>query len=114
MELMAKTTPGCRVVLQLDTRIALEAIILNRLQLIPKARRQEWLRGLLVQGFRQECQALQGMSGGRTSPPAMAFAPRLDGPMKSSVVSPVAAPVAQPPAVATTGKPFAALGKVIG
>ncbi len=114
MELMAKTTPGCRVVLQLDTRIALEAIILNRLQRIPENRRQEWLRGLLVQGFRQECQALQGMSGGRASLPAMAFASRLDGPMKSSVVSPVAAPVAQPPAVATTGKPFAALGKVIG
>ena len=111
---MAKTTPGCRIVLQLDTRIALEAIILNRLQLIPKARRQEWLRGLLVQGFRQECQALQGMSGRRTSPPAMAFAPRLDGPMKSSVVSPVAAPILQPSTNGAANKPFAALGKVIG
>ena len=111
---MAKATPGHRIVLQLDPRVALEAIILNRLQLIPKARRQEWLRGLLVQGFRQECQTLQGMSGGRTSSSSMAFAPRLNGPMKSSVVSPVAALVAQSPAAGTTSKPFAALGKVIG
>ena len=51
---VAKARSGERVVLQLDTRIALEAIILNRLERIPKARRQEWLRGLLVQGFRQE------------------------------------------------------------
>ena len=33
---MAKTKPGTRVAFQLDTRIALEAIILNRLQLIPE------------------------------------------------------------------------------
>jgi hypothetical protein len=111
---MAKTKPGYRVALQLDTRIALEASILNRLQLIPQARRQEWLRGLLVQGFRQECQTLQGASGGRESQPAMAFVPRLDGAMKSSVVSPEAAPVAQLPAAVTNSKPFAALGKVIG
>jgi len=111
---MAKTKPGYRIALQLDTRIALEAIILNRLQLIPQARRQEWLRGLLVQGFRQECQALQGMADVRKTQPAMAFAPRLDGPMKSAAVNPVTAPVEPLPAAGTNSKPFAALGKVIG
>ena len=111
---MARTTPGCRVAVQLDTRIALEAIILNRLQLIPKARRQEWLRGLLVQGFRQECQALQGMSGGRTSPPAMTFAPLPAEPMKSKAVTQATAPLEALPAAGTNRKPFAALGKVIG
>ena len=48
-----------RVVLKLDSRVALEAIILNRLERTPKGRRQEWLRGLLVGGFRFECQILQ-------------------------------------------------------
>jgi hypothetical protein len=59
---MAKAKPGHRLVLQLDPRIALEAIILNRWERIPTTRRQEWLRGLLVQGFRSECQVLLGAS----------------------------------------------------
>ena len=111
---MAKTKPGTRIAVQLDTRIALEAIILNRLQRIPANRRQEWLRGLLVQGFRQECQALQGVSKENEKPPAMAFTPRLAGAMKGPAVTPVVTQSLQSPAVRTTDKPFAALGKVIG
>ena len=111
---MAKTKPGTRVAFQLDTRIALEAIILNRLQRIPENRRQEWLRGLLVQGFRQECQALRGTTDERQKPPAMAFASRPEGAMKYSSVNPVVAPIAPPPAGNGVDKPFAALGKVIG
>lgn len=111
---MARTTPGSRIALQLDTRIALEAIILNRLQLIPKARRQEWLRGLLVQGFRQECQALQGVQTERASPPAMTFASQPAGRLKGKAVTPATAPVAPLPAIGTNTKPFASLGKVIG
>ncbi len=110
---MTKTKPGCRVVLQLDNRIALEAIILNRLERIPKTRRQEWLRGLLVQGFRQECQALRGTMDERQKPPAMTFVTRPEGAMKYSSVNPVVAPIA-PPAGGGADKPFAALGKVIG
>ena len=110
---MAKTKPGTRVAFQLDTRIALEAIILNRLQRIPESRRQEWLRGLLVQGFRQECQALRGTTDERHKPPAMALASRPEGAMKYSSVNPVGAPIA-PPAAGRADKPFAALGKVIG
>ena len=56
---MAKAAVGKRIVLQLDTRVRFEALILNRLERVPKGRRQEWLRGLLVQGFRYECQTLQ-------------------------------------------------------
>ena len=110
---MAKTKPGTRVAFQLDTRIALEAIILNRLQRIPESRRQEWLRGLLVQGFRQECQALRGTTDERQKPSAMAFACRPEGAMKYSSVNPVVTPIA-PPAGGGADKPFAALGKVIG
>ena len=110
---MAKTKPGARVAFQLDTRIALEAIILNRLQRIPEGRRQEWLRGLLVQGFRQECQALRGTTDARQKPAAMAFASRPQGATKHLSVNPVVAPIA-PPAGSGADKPFAALGKVIG
>ena len=111
---MAKTKPGTRVAFQLDTRIALEAIILNRLQRIPENRRQEWLRGLLVQGFRQECQALRGTTDERQKPPAMAFASKPDGSMKYASVNRVVAPIASPPARSGADKPFATLGKVIG
>lgn len=107
---MAKTKPGSRIALQLDTRVALEAIILNRLQRIPANRRQEWLRGLLVQGFQQECQALRGMSDGRKDPPAMALTPRLAGARKGLAVT----PVVPSRAASKSDKPFAALGRVIG
>ena len=110
---MAKTKPGMRVAFQLDTRIALEAIILNRLQRIPESRRQEWLRGLLVQGFRQECQVLRETADERRKPPAMAFAYKPEDAMKTSSVNPVVAPIT-PPAGSGADKPFAALGKVIG
>ena len=111
---MAKTKSGIRVALQLDTRIALEAIILNRLQRIPANRRQEWLRGLLVQGFRQECQALRGTMDETHQAAAMAFAPRLKGTMTSSTDNPMVVPDAPSSVAGSIGKPFAALGKVIG
>ena len=111
---MAKTKPGMRVALQLDTRIALEAIILNRLLRITANRRQEWLRGLLVQGFRQECQALRGTMDETQQPAGMAFTPRLKGTMTSSSDNPMALPNTPSPAAGSTGKPFAALGRVIG
>ena len=113
---MAKTQPGVRVTVQFDPRMALEAIILNRLERIPRTRRQEWLRSLLVQGFRLECQALRGApeDNGRRS--AMCFTPGRVG-----VSYRPASPRAEPPAPSTRStevkdcdKPFAALGKVIG
>jgi hypothetical protein len=104
-------------VLHLDTRITLEVIILNRLERIPQARRQEWLRGLLLQGFRVECQALRATSSEAT-PGLATRTNRFNLSVKRSPVctaDPESTVVEMTPSlVATSEKPFAALGKVIG
>lgn len=41
----------------------LERLLLTRLSLIPKARRQEWLRGLLVSGYLAERRTERAASG---------------------------------------------------
>ena len=114
---MAKTKPGRRLVVQLDPRIALEAIILNRWERIPTTRRQEWLRGLLVQGFRSECQTLRGAPDDVKRHPIMAFKNRMTGELPKTVSLPEQAPVVvkgKPAQANAASKPFAALGKVIG
>jgi hypothetical protein len=126
---MAKSAGGKRIVLQLDPRVAFEALILNRLERIPEGRRQEWLRGLLVQGFRQECQSLRVVvdevdsqpmrpSQGHvasTRQPRTAFAAWLTQPIASSNAAARMRPVAvEENTEATQGKPFAGLRKVIG
>jgi len=107
---------GTRLTLQLDTRIALEAIILNRIERVPARRRQEWLRGLLVQGFRAECQLLRTAAVERENSQPMAFSRWLvvDSPVQpknSPSTASSALPIANP---AINGKPFAGLGRVIG
>ena len=114
---MAKANPGQRIAMQLDPRITLEAIILDRLERIPKTRRQEWLRGLLVQGFRSECQALRGASDDAIRRPTAGLKSRKAGEMQKPfcLTEPQPAVVTVTPSpVATAVKPFAALGKVIG
>lgn len=125
---MAKSTAGKGVALQLDPRVAFEALILNRLERIPQARRQEWLRGLLVQGFRQECQSLrlvqdevvpQSMrppqGGVSTRQPRTAFAAWLAQPSAPPATETETTPVAvEVNNAAGEGKPFAGLRKVIG
>ena len=126
---MAKPTAGKRIALLLDLRVTFEALILNRLERIPEGRRQEWLRGLLVQGFRQECQSLrvaqgevdpqpmrppqkQGIS---TRQPRTAFATWLAQPVAPPAAESEATPVAvEANPTAGQGKPFAGLRKVIG
>ncbi len=126
---MAKAAGGKRVVLQLDTRVALEALILNRLERVPEGRRQEWLRGLLVQGFRYECQSLriaqdeldprqierpQG-HGVSTRKPKSAFAAWLAEPVSQPDTTTRTLPVAvEANSAGGQGKPFAGLRKVIG
>ena len=103
--------------LQLDERIALEAIILNRRERIPATRRQEWLRGLLVQGFRSECQALRGKPDIVNRSPTMAFKNRMVGESQKSGSHPEPEPTVvkvKPSQASSASKPFAALGKVIG
>ena len=114
---MAKTKPGRRLVLQLDPRIALEAIILNRWERIPTTRRQEWLRGLLVQGFRSECQTLRGAPDDVKRRPTMVFKNRMTGELPKTVSLPEPEPTVakvKPSQSSPASKPFAALGKVIG
>lgn len=55
---------GRNIALKLDPRMALEALILNRLGRLPRTRRPEWLRGLLVQGFVSECRMLRTVEPG--------------------------------------------------
>ena len=114
---MASAKHVHRLVLQLDLRIALEAIISNRVERIPATRRQEWLRGLLVQGFRSECQALRGAQDDEIRSPTTVFTNwRAGGSQKSaSRPEPEAAVVKGKPSQANAAsKPFASLGKVIG
>ena len=61
----------------LDMRVALEALLVNALEKSPSARRQEWLRRVLIQGFRAECQGLRALM---TDGPGVATdLPRLQG-----------------------------------
>lgn len=48
-----------RLTILLDTRVPLEAMLLNRCQRLPPSRRRDWLRNLLLTGFRGECQAIK-------------------------------------------------------
>lgn len=125
---MAKSTGGKRIALQLDPRVAFEALILNRLDRIPEGRRQEWLRGLLVQGFRQECQSLRVVQDKvdpqtmrppqelvSTRQPRTAFAAWLAQPVASPDTATKMTPVAvEANTAAGQGKRFAGLRKVIG
>lgn len=47
------------IALKLDRRVPMEAMVLNRLHQLPTARQQDWLRQLVLQGFRNECQLLR-------------------------------------------------------
>ena len=114
---MAKAQPGKRVVLQLDPRVALEAIILNRHRQLPVNRRQEWLRGLLVQGFRSECQTLRGAPDDTKHRPTTTFKNRMTGELPKTVSLRVPEPAVvkgMPSQANAASKPFATLGKVIG
>lgn len=126
---MAKSIEGKRINLQLDPRVAFEALILNRLERIPEGRRQEWLRGLLVQGFCQECQSLRVVQdeidpqamrppqgrGVSTRQPRTAFAAWLAQPAAPPATATKTTPVAvEANTAAGQGKPFAGLRKVIG
>jgi hypothetical protein len=114
---VAKSKPGHRVALLLDPRIALEAIILNRYERIPSSRRQEWLRGLLLQGFRVECQALRATSSDSAAGIVIRSSRFSPGINRASARKPETNPAVvetTPSQVDVAEKPFAALGKVIG
>jgi hypothetical protein len=114
---MARAKTVHRLVIHLDTRVALESVLLNRQACLPAARRQEWLRRLLMQGFYDECQALDGGPDGETRRPTMAFTHRMTAKAQRPFATRVQESMARNalnPANTAAGKPFAALGKVIG
>ena len=121
-----------RLGIRLDPAMLLEGLLLARLALVPKARRQEWLRGLLVQGYLWEARTSHGVRSDdefgrfgadqaekRVPASATAFAGWLTRP-QTAVPKVVAEGDRPPGAVATrprkpgTDKPFAHLRKVIG
>ena len=107
--------PSFRV--QLDVRIPLEAVLLNRAQGLPGRRRQEWLRGLLVQGFRAECGLLRQAAADEGSPMPSAFVRWLTSDTPRLPVAPSPGPKGvhpSSPVSTTAGKPFASLGRVMG
>ena len=117
------TQPGTaqRLSIVLDTQIALEALVLYRLQRLPDMRRQEWLRGLLIQGFRLECQAIRAeqsatncaSSETRLQTPYAHWLARAAR-QQQQLAPVVTAPPEYHAVVAKDSKPFAALSKVIG
>ena len=49
--------------MQLDAGMLVEALILERLNALPKRRHQDWIRSLLVQGFLAESRVLRQIDG---------------------------------------------------
>ncbi len=108
-------SPQVRLTVVLDTRLPLEALLITALRRNPAARRQEWLRQVLLQGFRSECLGLRQ---------AMAAAPaRVSVPLH---IAPVSRPDPAAPRAAAediyvpltagtpSGKPLAGLRTLIG
>ena len=54
---------GRRVSVRLDPGLLVEALILKRLNTVPKRRHPDWIRALLVQGFLAECRVVQQLKG---------------------------------------------------
>ena len=114
-----------RIDLQLNVAFVFEALILKRLRRLSKTRSHEWLRSLLVEGFKRECRAIRKVQrtdqmdrdaalnqGAATHPEDSATEPR--SPMPQPKVGPgtIAAVIAAPHSNGTVS--FAALRKVIG
>lgn len=121
-----------RLCIRLDPAMLLEGVLLERLALVPKARRQEWLRGLLVQGYLWEARTSRGVRSddelgswaagqaqNKVPASATAFAGRLTRPraaMPKTVPKGGRPPGSKPmtPGKPMANKPFAHLRKVIG
>ena len=122
---------GRRVSVRLDPGLLVEALILKRLNTVPKRRHPDWIRALLVQGFLAECRVVRQLAGTATE---NAFAKRRmppspgsgfdfgDGFARSANPKGIVrtnhyVSNAVPPSPAVAGgadKPFAHLRKVVG
>ena len=54
---------GRRITVRLDPGLLVEALILKRLNTVPKRRHPDWIRALLVQGFLAECRVVRQLKG---------------------------------------------------
>jgi hypothetical protein len=54
---------GRRVTVHLDPGMLIEALILKRLNTLPKRRHPDWIRTLLIQGFLAECRVVRRLNG---------------------------------------------------
>jgi len=123
-----------QISVMLDTRIPLEALVLQRLHRLPKDRQNEWLRQLVLTAFRSECQVLKSgpLSSTRVS---LTRPPDLSGPMQGKHAPDQTSPQtsgtiasqtndshsgtqdkdsARPAPIAEAAKPFTHLKRVIG
>lgn len=117
------TQPGYahRITFLLDTRVSLESLVLNRLHRLPEIRREEWLRGLVVLGFRMECQAIKyqqsntgAINAESRSQTTCSHWLTQGKPGKPEATQVDPAPVEYPPDEVAHSKPFSALSRVIG
>ena len=105
-----------RLTIVLDRRVALEALLVTALHKSPATRRQEWLRRVLIQGFRAECQGLRAVmtkgSGMESESPRRGVL----APSSSHAEAPVTAPTtaARMTRHDDTPKPLAQLKNTIG
>ena len=126
-----RTDPeGRRVSVRLDPGLLVEALILKRLDTVPKRRHPDWIRALLVQGFLAECRVVRQLAGTASE---NAFAKRRMQPSPGSgfdfsdgfarsanakrdrgVNRHVSKEVPASPAASGIDKPFAHLRKVVG
>lgn len=99
------------ITVNLDMRMPLEALILHRLQRLPVCRHEEWVRQLVLAGFRNECQAMKADTvpqslksvGDRMNLPSTPHPDQSSQPLSSSEVT-----------SDNTSKPFAHLKRVMG
>jgi hypothetical protein len=110
-----------QITVLLDTRVALESLVLNRLHRLPETRREEWLRGLLMLGFRTECQGIKYTpSMTASTDPEPRFQTTFSHWLAQGATNkPKVSTASQTPVAVLTDavahrKPFAALSRVIG
>lgn len=111
-----KLVPGYeyQLTLVLDFRVALEAVLIQRLKQQPKSRQQEWLRRLLVLGFREECSSLQQASGSTKRPVASAVVSGLTHAERADNTVDTAPVPSVKTVTSAHDKPLAMLQKVLG
>lgn len=116
---MSRQSKSRRLTLTLDATLPFEALIQERLERLPKARRQDWLRTLLVEGFKQESRQLKKLERRSRQPRrAVAADVRPLSPAECRLPTPPAAGVAAPEdhsaEAAQVRVSWAALRRVIG